>query len=337
MHFKKFLTSVFSFAFILSASVYATPQTVLISGRGIGITLNSQGAMVTELAEIELLEGGEESPAKIGGIKKGDVITHIDDNEIHSVDGLNRALENIKGEPLMVKVRRGQSEITLKIKPALDKEGKYRLGIWVKDAAAGIGTLTFYDPQTGDFGALGHGITESTTGALIKIEGGEVLSSTIVAAQKGKKGEPGELQGVFGEGDNPIGTIEKNTACGIFGTMSLSKEEMEKAQSIRVGSRDYVQEGKAYILANVEGNSTGKFEIEICKIPVFTGDKTKGMVIKVTDKNLIKKTGGIVRGMSGCPIVQDGRLIGAVTHVFVNDPTSGYGIFIEDMLKEAES
>lgn len=337
MHFKKFLTSVFSFAFILSASVCASEQSVLISGRGIGITLNSQGAMVTELAQIELLEGGEKSPAKSGGIKKGDVITRIDDTEIHSVDGLNKALEELKGDSVMIKVRRGQADIILKIKPVLDKGGKYRLGIWAKDAAAGIGTLTFYDPQTGEFGALGHGITESSTGALIKIEGGEVLSSTIVAAQKGKKGEPGELQGVFGEGDNPIGTIEKNTECGIFGTMSLSEEEMENAQSIRVGSRSDVREGKAYILANVEGNKTEKFEIEICKIPVFTGDKTKGMVIKITDKNLIKKTGGIVRGMSGCPIVQDGRLVGAVTHVFVNDPTTGYGIFIEDMMKEAES
>ncbi len=336
MNFKKILASVLSAVTVLTTSVLALPETVLISGQGIGITLNSQGVMVTDVAEIETKAGEKESPAKSGGIKKGDIITKIGKENIRCVNDLNKALEQSESNAIWVEVLRGNSKMTLKIKPQKDKSGKARLGLWAKDVAAGIGTLTFYDPQTGAFGALGHGITESTSGALIKIDGGEVLTSTIVAVQRGEKGNPGELQGIFGENDKPVGKVEKNTNCGIFGTMELSKEALAKAQNIKVGKREDVRVGKAYILANIEGNTTGKYEIEICKIPVISGDKTKGMVIKITDKKLLEKTGGIVRGMSGSPIVQSGRLVGAVTHVFVNDPTSGYGIFIEDMLEEVD-
>ncbi len=336
MQFQKIFASVFSAVVILSATVFAVPESVLISGKGIGITLNSKGAMVTGTAEIETKGGKAESPAQRSGIKKGDIITKINKTKIKSVSDLYKALEEIEDNPVMIEVYRGEAKILLKVKPQKDKDGKFRLGLWARDAAAGIGTLTFYEPETGSFGALGHGITESTTGGLIEVDGGEILPSTIVATQKGKKGEPGELQGIFGENDTPIGEVKANTHCGIFGTMKLSEAEEANAQSIKIGSRNDVRVGKAYILANVEGKSTGKYEIEICKIPAFTGDKTKGMVIKITDKNLLKKTGGIVRGMSGCPIVQSGRLVGAVTHVFVNDPTTGYGIFIEDMLEEME-
>lgn len=336
MKLKKFVISVMVAFTVLTVNVLAMPENVLISGQGIGITLNSQGAMVTGMAKVKTNDGEVESPALAGGVKKGDIITKIGEKDIHCVDDLREALREIKGNSVMVEIHRGESKITLKVKPQKDKDGKYCLGLWARDAAAGIGTLTFYDPETGDFGALGHGITESTTGTLIEIEGGEIKSSTIVATQKGKKGEPGELQGIFGENDKPLGKIEKNTDCGIFGDMELPKEIAEKSQSIKLGTKEDVRVGKAYILANVEGDKTEKFEIEISKIPVFTGDKTKGMVIKITDKKLISKTGGIVRGMSGCPIVQSGRLVGAVTHVFVNDPTSGYGIFIEDMFDKME-
>ncbi len=337
MNFKKILVSAYTAVSVLSLWVFATPESVLISGQGIGITLNSQGVMVTDTAQIETQNGKAESPAKSGGIKKGDIITKINGEKIGSVKDLSKALSEAEDNAVMVEAQRGESRITLKIKLKKDKTGTPRMGLWTKDAAAGIGTLTFYDPATGDFGALGHGITESTSGALIKINGGEVLTSTIVAVQKGEKGNPGELQGVFGENDKAVGVVKKNTDCGIFGNMELSEGELEKTKEIKIGSRADVRVGKAYILANIEGNATDKFEIEICKIPVFSGDKTKGMVIKITDKRLLDKTGGIVRGMSGCPIVQSGRLVGAITHVFVNDPTMGYGIFIEDMLCAMES
>ncbi len=337
MHLKKFFASAFSVLAVLSISVQAAPDTVLINGQGIGITLNSGGVMVTDMSEIETSTGKEESPAQRGGIRKGDIITKIDGADVNCISALHEALSRIENRAVMVELYRGDSKITLRVKPIADKDGKYRLGLWARDAAAGIGTLTFYDPETGNFGALGHGITENTTGTLLRIEDGEVLTSTIVAIQKGKKGQPGELQGIFGEDDKPIGYVERNTNCGIFGKMELPQTEMAKTQSIKVGGSRDVREGKAYILANTEGKNVEKFEIEICSIPVFSSDKTKGMVIRITDKKLLQKTGGIVRGMSGCPIVQSGRLVGAVTHVFVNDPTKGYGIFIEDMLSAMEN
>ncbi len=330
MNFKKGLVSCTIFAFLLTTPVLAKTEEVLITGKGIGITLNSEGAMVTETAQIENEHNQSVSPAKDGGIKKGDVITQAGGEKIKSVSDLQNVLQKNKGETIFVKVNRGGAELTLKLKPVLSYDGQYRLGIWTKDAAAGIGTLTYYDPKTKNFGALGHGITDSQTGALIEIDGGEVLNSTIVSLKKGEKGKPGELNGIFGENEKPIGTVEKNTPCGIFGEMTLP--ETENAQSIKVGSREDVRVGKAYILANVTGTKTEKFEIEISRIPSWTGDLTKGMVIEITDDKLLSKTGGIVRGMSGSPIVQSGRLVGAVTHVFVNDPTKGYGIFIEDMM-----
>lgn len=337
MKIQKIFASVLAFSAILSQSVFGAPETVLITGRGIGITLNSDGAMVEDTTDIETKDGKTVSPAKDCGIRKGDIITKVGGAEINSVDDLHKILSEAGNTPLLIEINRNGSPITTRIKPAEAGDGNYRLGIWAKDAAAGIGTLTFYDPETGNFGALGHGITDTASGSLIEIEGGEVLPSTIVSVQKGRAGEPGELQGIFGVEGQVLGEITKNTNCGIFGNMTLPEEEISKAQSIKIGSKADARVGKAYILANIEGSKTEKFEIEIMKIPAFTGDVTKGLVIRVTDHKLLEKTGGIVRGMSGSPIVQSGRLIGAVTHVFVNDPTSGYGIFIEDMVAQLET
>ncbi len=336
MKFKKSLSFCAVFAMLLTTPVLAQTKEVLITGRGIGITLNSRGAIVSQTAQIDDSENNPASPAKDGGIEKGDIIVMADGEEVTSVTDLQKILQKSKGKEIFVKVNRGGAIITLKLKPVLSHDGEYRLGLWVKDSSAGIGTMTYYDPETNDFGALGHGITDSVSGALVEIDGGEVLSSHIVSLEKGEKGKPGELNGVLGEDSEKIGTVSKNTSCGVFGKMNLPENEIDKAQSIKVGKREDVRLGKAYILANVEDNKTEKFEIEISRIPAFTGDLTKGMEIKITDKKLIDKTGGIVRGMSGSPIVQSGRLIGAVTHVFINDPTRGYGIFIEDMFNESK-
>ncbi len=333
----KFTVSLLFAVTLMVSTVSASVDTVIITGQTVGITLNSEGAMVAEIAEIKTKDGKTVSPAKDGGVKKGDVITSVNGKSVHGVDDLHDAVSSAEDKSVLVELMRDGTKIRTTLKPALAEDGSYRLGIWAKDAAAGIGTLTFYDPETGNFGALGHGIADSASGFLMDIEDGEVLSSTIVSVEKGAKGEPGELKGVFGEGDTALGIIKKNTECGIFGNMTLPEDKVKEGQSIKIGTRDDVREGKAYILANIEGSKTEKYEIEIVSIPVFTGDITKGMVIKITDKDLLSKTGGIVRGMSGSPIVQSGRLVGAVTHVFVNDPTSGYGIFIEDMLSEAQS
>lgn len=336
MQFKKVLPA-FLFTFLaITSPVMADSREVLITGQGIGITLKAEGAMVSETTQIETKDNKLISPAETGGIRKGDVITEINGEKIKSVDDLHHVLSQIKDKAVMAKVNRGGSEIHLKVNPVLASDGKYRLGLWAKDAATGIGTLTYYEPQTGQFGALGHGICDAVSGRLVEIESGEITNATIVSLKKGEKGAPGELQGIFSQNDEPMGKIEKNSVCGIFGTMELPTRDMTSAQNIKVGTKADVRVGKAYILSNIEGEQTEKFEIEITDIPAFTGDVTKGMVIKVKDEKLLQKTGGIVRGMSGSPIVQDGRLIGAVTHVFINDPTRGYGIFIENMINEME-
>ncbi len=337
MQFKKVLSAFLLTALALTTPASADSEEVLITGQGIGITLNAEGAMVTETTQIETKDNRIISPAETGGIRKGDVITEINGEKIKSVNDLHSVLSHIKDNSVMAKINRGGSEIHLKLNPVLASDGKYCLGIWAKDAATGIGTLTYYDPQTGKFGALGHGICDSVSGRIVEIESGEISNATIVSLKKGEKGVPGELQGIFSQNEEPIGKIEKNTICGIFGKMEFSTENNEKAQRIKVGTKADVRVGKAYILASIEHEQREKFEIEIIDIPAFTGDVTKGMVIKVTDERLLKKTGGIVRGMSGSPIVQDGRLIGAVTHVFINDPTRGYGIFIENMINETKN
>lgn len=282
---------------MLATPVLAEGREVLITGQGIGITLDAVGAMVAETTQIETKDNRTISPAETVGIRKGDIITEINGEKITSVDDLHCALSKVKGKSVMAKVNRGGSEIQLKVNPVLATDGKYRLGLWAKDAATGIGTLTYYDPQTGSFGALGHGICDTASGRLVEIESGEITNANIVSLKKGEKGSPGELQGMFSQNDKPIGKIEKNSLCGIFGTMECPKENMGNAQNIKVGTKADVRVGKAYILANIEGDKTEKFEIKITDIPVFTGDITKGMAIEVKDEKLLKKTGGIVRGM----------------------------------------
>jgi stage IV sporulation protein B len=213
-------------------------------------------------------------------------------------------------------------------------DGSFKIGAWVKDAASGIGTLTFYDPDSKSFAALGHGICDTETGELLTIGNGQILASSIVSIDKGEKGIPGELNGIFKDDSPILGEIKSNNNCGIFGTSE--SDLLSTANRIPVAARDEVKPGSAYILANIEGNKIEKFNIEIIRIMPKAISSQKGMIIRITDEKLISKTGGIVQGMSGSPILQNGRIVGAVTHVFVNDPTRGYGIFIENMLAEAE-
>ena len=213
------------------------------------------------------------------------------------------------------------------------KDGHYRLGIWIKDAASGLGTVTYANPETGDFGALGHSISEGVNEEVLTIQSGEVWKASIVSVQKGSKGQPGELIGVFSEGKEKIGEIQSNTTVGLKGKLDKIENFDVISDAIPVAERDTVCEGEAEILANIEENKIERFSVEIQKINKNESD-SKGMVVKITDQRLLSKTGGIVQGMSGSPILQNGKFVGAVTHVFVNDPTRGYGIFIENMLAE---
>lgn len=310
-------------------NVFASEHMLVPGGNTIGITVSTNGLTVINTAEFSDENGILCSPAKEAGLRGGDIILKINGCEVNSVAELEKSTD--KSESLDVLYKRDGYEHTTKITPKRDlTDGKFRIGIWIKDSASGIGTMTYYDPTSGNFGALGHGIC-STNEDLIEIRGGEILKAEITSIRRGEKGAPGELIGIFGDKKDIIGNVEKNTADGVFGHTKSKKSE----NLVEVAERCEVKEGAATILCNVESEAVREYSVKIVKIN-DDEESSKGMIIKITDSDLLEKTGGIVRGMSGSPILQNGKLVGAVTHVFVNDPTRGYGIFIENMLKEAE-
>lgn len=311
-------------------------KTVIPCGNCIGVTLCTDGVLVVNTAEVAAKDGSHTSPAEAAGIKPGDLIQSFDGKKISSVEDLDSAILKSGGQSSSITIKRKNKTIDTLLKPKMSQQdGVFRIGAWVKDSTSGIGTMTFYNPETKSFAALGHGICDPETGEILAIDKGNILSSTIVSVDKGKKGVPGELNGVFTENGAAIGKITANCDFGIFGT--LDTEFVLSNQPIPVANRQEVKAGDAYILSNVEGSKVEKFNIEISRLLPKSVSSQKSMIIKITDERLLSKTGGIVQGMSGSPIIQDGKLIGAVTHVFVNDPTRGYGLFIENMLAEAET
>ncbi|MBO4897971.1 MAG: SpoIVB peptidase [Clostridia bacterium] len=296
-------------------------------GGTVGIKLFTDGLLVVGIADIPAA-GQKVSPAKLEGIKKGDIITHLNGEKIESAVDFSEKIQKNGNAAVAVTVlkKNGSAEKTLT--PVLYPEtGEYKLGMWVRDSAAGIGTVTFILPD-GSYGALGHGISDIDTGDRIKIESGEIVGSRIVSVLKGSRGAPGELRGMFTDGVS--GTVDKNTDCGIFGTLLTVPDNVPL---LELGTADDAQKGEASIYSNIEGEKTEEFSVLIEKIQKHN-KYGQNMVIKVTDPRLLRKTGGIVQGMSGSPIIQNGRIIGAVTHVFLDDPERGYGIFIENMLGE---
>ncbi len=307
---------------------------VVACGNTIGVKLTIDGILVIGLSDVETVDGKKLLPAKDVGIKTGDILMEINREKLDGTENLIRQIENSRGEKLKLRIRRDSSIIETEIKPVKAADDKkYHIGLWVRDSTAGIGTLTFYDPVTKSFGALGHGITDIDTGTLMPVSEGEILESNILAVKKGQPGNPGELKGVFIEDKNKLGIIQKNCNYGIYGTLREDAINRINSKQYPVALRSQVKEGNASILANIDGKSVEEFSVEIQKVSRQNLSSTKGMIIKITDKRLLNATGGIVQGMSGSPILQDGRLVGAVTHVLVNDPTRGYGIFIEGMLK----
>lgn len=303
-------------------------------GNSIGVTLNMDGVMVVAVSEMTASDGQTKSPAKDAGLQAGDLIKCINGKELHSVTELSVALEETESTPIPIQVERQGTTKDFIVTPVMEKDsGEYKLAAWVKDAASGIGTITFCNPKDNTFGALGHSIADNQTGEVVSLSGGNVLKSTIVAVDRGERGRPGELKGVFMEEKDKIGTVLENTECGLFGTLE-EQSGLLSGTPLPVASRGEVKPGAAEIFSNVEGETVQRYCVEIQKIDRGNNNSNKDMVIKVTDPKLLEKTGGIVQGMSGSPIVQDGKLVGAVTHVFVNDPTRGYGVFIDCMLKE---
>lgn len=304
------------------------PKSIVPCGNLVGVRLYSDGLVVVGMAEITAEDGSRRSPAQEAGLMVGDIVTEIDGEKLSNIDALHRIMRDA-GTSVWLHLVRGEQELDLHVKPQHSaKDGSALLGMWVRDAAAGVGTMTYYDPETMRYGALGHPISDVDTGVRFQIQKGSIAESQVRAVQRGNVGAPGELSGMVSENAPSIGTIDQNTDCGIFGT--LLRVPTQDETSYPIGLKSSVSTGKASLLCNVEGRRVQEYEIEVSKI-FSHGESTRGMLITVTDPELLAITGGIVQGMSGSPILQDGKLIGAVTHVLVNDPTRGYGIFMENM------
>jgi len=316
---------------IKTVNVSVNPQQYVVpSGEAIGVRMYTDGVLVIATGSVRNENGVACEPAKMSGLEIGDRIVKINGEKIISTEDFTEKITACNGQALLDVVREDKSFQTRIAGVYSHKEKCYKLGIWVRDSTAGIGTLTFYNPSNSSFGALGHGICDSDTGDILVVRKGSINRCRIIDAVKGEKGTPGELIGSFCP--EVLGEIDSNCSVGIFG----SAKKISEADVVKVATRYQLKKGKAEVMCDVDGKGTKTYEIEITKPSMITSESNKDFVIKVTDKELLEKTGGIVQGMSGSPILQNGKLVGAVTHVFVNDPTKGYGIFIENMLAEAE-
>lgn len=299
---------------------------VIPSGEAIGVKIYADGVLVVGISDVTDVKGRIFAPAKDAGIEVGDRIIEVNGKKVNDTDDFVEIINQEKGK-VRIRLIRGDNVKDVQLSAIYSPDSKnYKVGLWVRDSTAGIGTLTFYDPKTFSFSALGHGICDSDTGILMTVRQGSVNSCNIRSVIKGEKGIAGELLGDFGGGK--IGEIQVNSVCGIRGVADKIPDRMLTP----VASRFEVTTGKAVILCDIDGNGPREYEIEITKVSKVANDAGKNLVIRVTDPDLIEKTGGIVQGMSGSPIIQEGKIAGAVTHVFLNDPTRGYGIFIENML-----
>ena len=303
--------------------------TVVPMGNAIGMKLYTAGVLVVGMSEIE-----GKKPYENSGIKEGDRIIQINQNQIDNTDDLMKAVNRSDGNNISIKYVRDEKTITTSIKPVKNSSNEYKIGLWVRDAAAGVGTLTFYEPSSGMFAALGHGIMDIDTAELIKIANGELVTTNILSINKGTKGNPGEIRGTI-EAGHTIGSISKNTKFGVFGTINKTPFlNTSNINEMQVALREEIKIGKAQIICELENGKKEYYDIEIQRIFINNNKDNKSMLIKVTDKKLLEKTGGIIQGMSGAPIIQNGKFVGAITHVLVNDPSIGYGVFADIMLKQ---
>ena len=305
---------------------------VSVCGMPIGLYMDTQGVLIVDTGEIIGSDGIPCEPAA-NIAKSGDYILQVDGEAVSSKKDLISKIHDCEGKPVTLLVRRGEEEVPISIDPVLGEDQEYKLGIWVRDNTQGIGTMTYVE-EDGSYGALGHGISDTDTGELLDISGGELYQAQIVSVLKWTKGNPGELSGYIDyEDSKKIGTIDSNTEKGIFGSVSEGCMYKLPLTSMEVGYKQEVETGEAQILADLEGGVKA-YQVNITDIYRDQADTNKAFAIQVTDPELLAATGGIVQGMSGSPIVQNGKLIGAVTHVFVQDSTKGYGIFIEKMLED---
>lgn len=325
-----FRLNLFNLIPLKNIDVNVIPKTTVVPmGNAIGMKLYTAGVLVVGMSEIE-----GKKPYENSGIKEGDRIIQINQNQIDNTDDLMKAVNKSDGNNISIKYVRDEKTITTSIKPLKNSNNEYKIGLWVRDAAAGVGTLTFYEPSSGMFATLGHGIMDIDTAELIKIANGELVTTNILSINKGTKGNPGEIRGTI-EAGHTIGSISKNTKFGVFGTINKTPYlNTSNTNEVQVALREEIKTGKAQIICELENGKKEYYDIEIQRIFISNNKDNKSMLIKVTDKKLSEKTGGIIQGMSGAPIIQNGKFVGAVTHVLVNDPTIGYGVFADIMLKQ---
>ena len=329
--------SLFDKLLLKSVDVSVLPKTTVIPvGNIAGVKLYTNGVLVVGMSEIEGEDSKTYKPYENTGIEEGDTIVKINDNLINSTDDLIEKVNMSNGEKVEIEYIHDEETKECSITPVKTSNEEYKLGLWVRDSAAGVGTVTFYEPSTQSFGALGHGITDIDTGDLLNIASGEFVTAKVLNIKKGEDGNPGKIQGTVEEQET-IGEITKNTEFGIYGKIQdLSSLNIDTSKKMEVAMREEIELGKATILCSLDNQTVKEYEIEITKIYKDNNYNNKSMEIKVTDEELIEKTGGIIQGMSGSPIIQNGKFIGAVTHVLVNSSTEGYAIFGDLMLKQSK-
>ena len=316
---------------VKDVTVNVIPKTTVIPlGKTIGMKLYTEGVLVVGMSEIE-----GKKPYKNSGIETGDRIIEVNNTKISTSDELTECVNTSNGKNIEIKYINNEEQIEVaEIEPAKTSNNEYKIGLWVRDAAAGVGTVTFYEPSTGSFASLGHGINDVDTYELIDIANGELVTAKILDIVKGQNGLPGEIRGNI-DNSITIGNISKNTEFGVYGTITNTNAlNIDASNQMEVADRSQITTGKAYILCELDNGKTEKYEIEIQKVFKENNQDNKSMLIKITDARLIEKTGGIIQGMSGAPIIQNDKFIGAVTHVLVNDAKLGYGVFADLMIKQ---
>lgn len=309
----------------------STPRrTVQVCGTPFGVKLFSDGALVVAFSD-RYTALGSENPAKAAGLRLGDLIVSAGGREVRSNDDLTTAIQAANGRPLPVVYRRGGAQYTAELVPVKDEQGDYKAGVWVRDSGAGIGTMSFIDPAHGTFAGLGHSISDADTGADLTLLSGEIVPVTITGCIRGAAGSPGELRGEFSAA--PAGTVLANDTAGVYGQYSGG----QTGHSMPVANLQEVIPGDAELWTTVQGTTAQPYKVKIERVTMTGNDPNRNLLIRVTDARLLEATGGIVQGMSGSPIVQNGQLAAVLTHVLVNDPTSGYAIFAATMLEKADA
>ena len=327
--------SLFDKISLKKVEVSVIPKTKVIPiGNIAGVKLYTNGVLVVGMSEIKGNDNKKYKPYENTGIQEGDTIIKVNEQYINSTKDLEESINSSNGKELRIKYIHKEETKECSIMPVKIDVSEYKIGLWVRDSAAGVGTVSFYEPNTKTFGALGHGITDIDTNELINISSGEFITTRILNITKGEVGKPGRMQGTIEKQEN-IGIISKNTRFGVYGKVnSVSALNIDTSKEMEVALRDEIKTEKATILCALDEEQPKEYEIEIEKIYKENNYDNKSMKIKVTDKKLIEKTGGIIQGMSGSPIIQNGKFIGAITHVLVNNPTEGYAVFADLMIKQ---